>query len=177
MADALAPAAFDQQIMNGAGAHQPCGKLAMPRQRSGAGLIAFAKIKCETNIKTVRRSGFTQSVGPLHHQQRAFAGFVPAKINNFIGVFDPVKVGMDNRETRCFVDLHQCKSWAGNFQLRLAGQAANKRPRKGGFARAQIPRKRDQVIGTNQQDNLFGQLLRVLLMRQVHLPSGDLRFC
>jgi hypothetical protein len=113
--------------------------------------------------RLMRSSG--SAFRPFDQRQRALRQRRQSDFLQLARIIDPVEIGVKKRK-RQIVALRQreCRAW--HFQRGVVGEIADHGARRGGLARAEIARERDDVARADQQREVGHQMRRCRLVRQ-----------
>ena len=128
---------------------------------------AFLRHQREGDIETIRGQLTFGAVGPFQQRDGRVAQFLQAKLGQFVRPGESIEIGVDQREARQLVSLHQCEGGTRHLDGRIAGEVADERTGKGRLAGAEIAREGNEVARLDGAGDVAHQLQRRLLILQI----------
>ena len=97
-------------------------------------------VEREGDVEAVGRQEAGGAIGPFQQHHGAIGQIVEAELGKLGRAREPVEIGMNEREARKLVGLHQGEGRARHLDRIVAGEIADERAREGGLAGAEIAR-------------------------------------
>ena len=122
-------------------------KRAVADEAGIADLGAELRRQREGDVEAVGRQESGGAVGPFHQHHGAVGQIVEAEFGELGRARQPVEIGMNEREARQLVALHQSEGRARHLDRVVAREVADQRARESGLAGAEVARQRHEIAG------------------------------
>ena len=130
------------------------------------------RVDIESDIKPIGGKSRSGAIRPFDQDQSVVGRFLPTQLDQLVGRFDAIEIGMDDGKFRPIIDLHQGEGRARHFGALILDELAHQRARERAFAGAKIARQGDDIIGPNEFGDIARQRGGFALAGQINMPDN-----